>query len=190
MSFFVGLDLGQAADYTALTVVEKNGEEYHLRHLERFQLGTPYTVIVERVKTLLKAAELGQLPTLVVDATGVGKPVVDMLAGTPNMISVTITGGENVTRERQEYRVPKRDLASTLQVLLQNGRLKFADGLPLLDVLLSELQNFKVKINTRTGHDSYEHWRESDHDDLVLSLALACWYGENERTPRVVPLFS
>ena len=113
-----------------------------------------------------------------------------MLAGTPNMISVTITGGENVTRERQEYRVPKRDLASTLQVLLQNGRLKFADGLPLLDVLLSELQNFKVKINTRTGHDSYEHWRESDHDDLVLSLALACWYGENERTPRVVQVFS
>jgi hypothetical protein len=28
----------------------------------------------------------------------------------------------------------------------------------------------------RTAHDSYEHWREGDHDDLVLAAALACWW--------------
>jgi hypothetical protein len=35
-----------------------------------------------------------------------------------------------------------------------------------------------VKINISTAHDSYEAWREGDHDDLVLSVALARWAGE------------
>jgi hypothetical protein len=50
-------------------------------------------------------------------------------------------------------------------------------------VLERELQHFKVKINTQTGHDSYEAWRESDHDDLVLAIALSLWFAER-RTGR------
>jgi soluble P-type ATPase len=37
-----------------------------------------------------------------------------------------------------------------------------------------ELQNFRVKINIATGHDSYEAWRENEHDDIVLAVALVC----------------
>ncbi len=48
----------------------------------------------------------------------------------------------------------------------------------LKDTLVKELLNFRVKINISTAHDSYEAWREGDHDDLVLSVALACWAGE------------
>jgi hypothetical protein len=29
-----------------------------------------------------------------------------------------------------------------------------------------------------TGHESPEAWRERDHDDLVLAVALAVWCGE------------
>jgi hypothetical protein len=29
-----------------------------------------------------------------------------------------------------------------------------------------------------TTQDSYETWREGDHDDLVLFVALVCWAGE------------
>ena len=36
-----------------------------------------------------------------------------------------------------------------------------------------------MKITT-AGNDTYEAWRESDHDDLVLAAAFACWYGEKE----------
>jgi hypothetical protein len=63
-------------------------------------------------------------------------------------------------------------------VLLQNGQLKIAEGLALRETLVKELLNFRVKINISTAHDSYEAWREGDHDDLVLSVALACWAGE------------
>jgi hypothetical protein len=75
-------------------------------------------------------------------------------------------------------RVPKRDLVAAVQTLLQNGRLRIAAGLPLADVLRKELLNFRVKVDPRTAHDSYSHWREGDHDDLVLATACACWYRE------------
>ena len=41
---------------------------------------------------------------------------------------------------------------------------------------------FSAKISKSTAHETYEAWREGNHDDLVLSGALACWAGE--RYPR------
>jgi hypothetical protein len=126
-----------------------------------------------------------------VDTTGVGRPFADMLkarlqkwlrAGQKRGITtgwITITGGDSVTKvEGGGIRVPKRDLASAPLVLMQNGQLKIAEAMPLADTLRKELLNFKVKINISTSHDSYEAWREGDHDDLVLAVAMACWCGE------------
>ncbi len=84
--------------------------------------------------------------------------------------------GEALTRDGSSYRVPKRDLVGVLQVLFQSGRIKVAGSLKEGETLLRELQRFRAKINLSTGHDSYEAWRESDHDDLVLAVALAAWY--------------
>ena len=178
---FVGLDLGQQGDYTALSVLERSGEGYDVRHLERFELGTRYEAVARRASAILASPKLRGRPLLVVDATGVGRPVVEMLeAEGLHPVSVTITGGDSVTRgdTPREYRVPKRDLATTLQVLLQGGRLRIAKGLPMADVLRAEMQSFKIKVNLQTGHDSYEHWRDGDHDDLVLSVAMAAWAAE------------
>ncbi len=71
-------------------------------------------------------------------------------------------------------------------MLLQNQRLKIAEGLPLADILTRELLAFRVKINLSTGHDSYEAWRERDHDDLVLAVALACYEHHSRGRPRTV----
>ncbi len=63
-------------------------------------------------------------------------------------IGVTITGGMAVNKvSRNDIRIPKRVLAATLQVALQTGRGKIAKGLPNVDVLITELENFKVKIS-------------------------------------------
>ena len=72
--------------------------------------------------------------------------------------------------------MPKRDLVGAVQVLLQNERLKIARQLPEAETLRRELQNFRVKIDPKTAHDSYSHWREKEHDDLVLATALAAWF--------------
>ncbi len=72
--------------------------------------------------------------------------------------------------------MPKRDLVAAVQVLMQSERLKIARALAEAGTLRQELQNFRVKIDPKTAHDSYSHWREAEHDDLVLATALACWF--------------
>jgi Terminase RNaseH-like domain len=106
--YSVGVDLGQAADFTAIAVLEKvivpprhalfspvgqhpgnrlvEGDiVYDLVYLKRPKLGTPYDVIARRVADLIcelepqgAFGELGQV-TLSADGTGVGRAVVDML---------------------------------------------------------------------------------------------------------------
>ena len=200
MPFYVGLDLGQSADYTALAVVqggiEKNPETgdtekyLHLRHLERYELRTPYPEIVDKVATLMRDPFLspnehdpskGRVfrsePRLIVDNTGVGVAVSDLLkARGLKFEAVTITAGDRTHKANGRWRVPKRDLVAALEVPFHTGELKIAEELELALTLRKELLNFRRKIDLRTAHDSYEHWREGDHDDLVLAAALACWW--------------
>ena len=198
--YVIGLDLGQANDSTALTVLkqiyvvvegEERPHEYEIPHLQRFKLGTPYPAQVDSVCKIFRALpELKFPPILVVDATGVGRPVVDLLrkAGlTP--IAVTISGGISETKSTNfRYSVPKRNLVSSLQVVFQTGRIRIAKSLPEAPTLVNELQNFKVKISV-SGHDTYEAWRECVHVDLVLSASLAVWFAERHRPMAVIKNF-
>ncbi len=160
---------------------------YACRHLERLPRGTPYPAQVARIKQLSDelTKTTGTTPRLVADATGVGRPVLDMLRSAGlSPAAITITGGDNVSQDGLDYRVPKRDLVSVIQVLLQSQRLKIARALPEADTLTAELLSFKVSIRLK-GHDSYGNdkgeWRENPHDDLVLACSLAAWFGETQR---------
>jgi hypothetical protein len=204
--FILGLDLGQAGDYTALAVLEQTWPEldgttarYDVRHLERMPLGTSYPEVVKQVSERVYALrDLDASLTLVVDQTGVGRPVVDLLrdAALPcRLVPIMITGGQTVTQTEEQhgwvkttsFHVPKRDLVSVFAVLLQSGRIRVAQDLLAAQLLVQELLNFRVKISL-AGRDSYgagEEWRDGAHDDLVLAVALAAWYGEN---PPSVPM--
>jgi len=192
--YFVGVDLGQARDYTAIAIVQRVTQSvvptvgevhtttlYHLRHLERVELGTRYPAVITHVAGLLSRSPLSEESPLVVDRTGVGIAVVDMFnAAGLRPEAVTIHGGDTVVREHRHHRVPKRELVSTLNAIHQSGRLQTAAGLTFWPTLVHELVNFKLKLNIATGHDSYEAWRESDHDDLVFAVAMAIWFAENQ----------
>ena len=111
------------------------------------------------------------------DATGVGRPVVDLLRKAPtncNLLPAIITSGDRETRDGDYYRVPKKDLITGLQVLLQLGALRIAAGLQHGPTLVKEMQEMRVKV-TSSGHEQFEAWREGTHDDLVFAVALACW---------------
>jgi hypothetical protein len=187
VKFYIGLDLGQANDYTALNVMgkieNKDGNIYHVSRLERIR-GESYPNIAKKVNALMASPALAGRTDLVVDQTGVGAPVVDLLreAGL-KPIAVSIHGGAVVSREGNNWKVPKRDLVGTMQVLLQSGRFKVAKRLKLGPTLQAELLNFKVKIDPVTAHDSYSAWRDNEHDDLVLSAALAAWWAERQPKP-------
>lgn len=162
---------------------EGGGKRHELRHLDRFPMNTSYPDQVDKILDLVAKLSREAETWVVADKTGVGKPVTDYLTkrGLKNLVCITITGGNAVTRERGGYSVPKRDLVSNLTLTLQSGRLQFAGNLPMVQVMIDELKGFRVKVNPKTGHDSYEAWREQDHDDLVLALCMSAWAGEHLR---------
>jgi hypothetical protein len=146
-------------------------EVFRVGYLERLPLGTPYPGIVAYVGRLL-----GRLPgaELVIDLTGVGRPVFDMFrfSGiTP--VGVLITSGAAETGGGPIHGVPKLDLVSRLQALLHEGRLKIHKDLAEADTLVRELQDFRCEF-TAAGHLTFNA-RLGKHDDLVLALAIAVW---------------
>jgi hypothetical protein len=145
---------------------------FQVGHLERVPLGTPYPGIVAHVGRLLE-----QLPArteLVIDITGVGKPVFEMFAYAGiSPLGVLITAGTSDTRDGSICGVPKLTLVSRLQALLHEGRLKIQKQLPEAETLVRELQDFRVEY-TAAGHLTFNA-RSGKHDDLVLALAIAVW---------------
>jgi len=195
----VCLDLGQTTDPTALAILaremvstgSKLFPRFLVRHLERLPLQTPYPAIVDGVKARMAQlrAELsilfpGGTPkqmALLVDQTGVGRPVVDMLRAvklTP--VGVTITAGEvsrQVNDRWDEWHLSKQQLIMCFQVTLQQGRFRVARGLELAETLAKEAQNFEWKPNKKADDALYAAWREGSHDDLLFACALGVWWG-------------
>ena len=197
MRYWVGVDFGQANDYTALTIMERviprhdegHTTELHIPYLTRPPLRTSYEKIaagiVDRLCKLEPVGAFGERRDigLCVDATGVGRAVVDMLyeqlharINVPNVHfwPVVVTGGNRVTRQGNYLAVPKRNLITAGVVALQSGRLKIGANVENRDVLIQELRDYRLKINVR-GHDQYEPWRDGAHDDLLFSMCLAAW---------------
>ncbi len=190
--FFVAADIGQAHDPTAIAVLERaelkgtfdpvmyafrKKVRLRLRYLERVELGTTYPRVVERIAEVTRARQLAGCCDLAVDATGVGRPVVDMLRkerlGGP-LYAATITGGSTESYVDGYWRVPKRELITRLQILFQREALQIASGMKWVPELMKEMADMRVKV-TCSGHAQFEAWREGTHDDLVFAVSLACW---------------
>jgi hypothetical protein len=174
--FIVGIDLGQAHDPTAIAVAEPVADDIHLRHLERRPLGEPYPAVVAHVRALVRALPGAEL---VVDATGVGRAVLDQMrdAGL-EPVAVTITSGKKARRDGSGgWRVPKVELLRPLVSAVEAGRLKVAAGLPDAEALARELGAFE-RAFTAAGHATFDGVGE--HDDLVIAAALACWRIDRE----------
>ena len=225
--YSVGVDLGQANDPTALAVLEKKivppetalfapvGKSpgnrlvegdivYDLVYLKRPKLGTPYDTIAKRVADLVcelepqgAFGELGQV-TLSVDATGVGRPVADLLrrefqrrSATSKAVPkvdfrpVSVTGSntslKRPTRSGGYWSVPKRDLVFSTVAAFQQGKIRIAKGIKDRDALVNELRNYRRTTNIATGNMAFEPWRESEHDDLLFATCLALWGWEVKR---------
>jgi hypothetical protein len=204
--FCAGLDHGRQVDPSALALLQWHSPElprpvafappprpagrpaHGVPTLKRWPLGTPYRQIVKDVAGFWKRPPLSQHGgVLVVDATGVGDAVYEMVCEQMRaegcrggICAATITAGAAVTQDQSatgRWRVAKKQLASVLQVLLGSRRLHVAEGLAEARTLRDELGKFTTKI-TDALNETFEAWRENDHDDLVLAVALAAWGAE------------
>jgi hypothetical protein len=199
--FCVGVDLGQSSDPTAIAIVrhrvepledewiperatvpnryhilrQKIDERFEVPHLERLALGTSYPAIVQHVAEMMGRAPV-RGADLVLDQTGVGAPVGDLFenAGLKPVRIVIAAGIEPVRHGHRKWSVPKTELISNLDALLHTGVLKIASELREAPALAEELKDFRRHVS-EAGRNTFGA-RVGSHDDLVLSLALACWW--------------
>jgi Terminase RNaseH-like domain len=188
----IGVDVGQRLDPTAIAVAQfvgpadpeatagQEADQEQLRHLERLPLGTPYPEVATRVAAVVRgvAARLrGDLPTLRVDATGVGQPLADLLAAAlpegPTPVAVYFTHGDRYAVDERGDRATlgKAYLVSRLQALLQTGRIKLPRTAEA-EQLGRELLDYEIKVD-QDANDRYGAFRVGSHDDLVTALGLA-----------------
>lgn len=200
----VGVDLGQSSDPTAVAVLEHvtgvmdegsdrdrhcgltehlqtPAERVDVRHLERLPLGLSYPVVVQHVRDMLARPPLcgdeNQRPAeLVIDETGVGRAVGDIFAAAglrPKRVSIT-AGSEVTWAGANRWHVAKTILISTVDAMLHKGTLRFAAALSEAGAMKDELLDFRRKLSD-AGRATYAA-RTGAHDDLVLAVAIACWW--------------
>jgi hypothetical protein len=183
----IGVDLEKMRDHSAIAVVRspdttettarlspwqvierRRTDPSALVYVEKIPLGTPYIRVVERVQQVAQHPEMGgERRVVVVDATGVGMPVVEMLRGARlgcELRAVTITGGVGERNSGGIYSVSKTDLMLGLRTRMEQGWVEVARRLPEWAELRKQMLGFGG----------------AGADDLVLAFALAVW-GVKER---------
>lgn len=177
--FTIGIDPGQSIDPTAFAAVRRvqNGAKpmFQCGYLERLPLNTTYPSTVQHARRLLTKEPFLGRSELVLDLTGVGRPVADLFRSEGlHPVRVTITAGnDELVDERGIHHVAKLILISQVQTLLHDGRLQIQKELADAPVLRAELEDFRATV-TDSGRWTFGA-RSGAHDDLVLALALAVW---------------
>lgn len=200
--FVVGLQFGRVGAPAALAVVERapgaleaDPVHHELSHLQRWPAGTAYPKIIREVAELLRSPLpvlqanrdalghtlprdlAGQTTALVVNATGVGRAALELLDDEePDLRTVAtwVTTGDQAVEGDDGWRVPQRELVAAVQVLEQQDRLAMAEDLADYPELRQQMDAFKV-IPGVAGRDRYN---PTAGEDLVVAVALACWWGE------------
>jgi len=170
---------------------EKATVEYRVRHLERRRPPVLYRGVAERVAELVEA--VGDC-VVAMDLTRTGRPVHSLImkaiheatkdAGfSVKHCPIAVTGEFGAVSHSPDagWLVPRRDLVSSALLLFEGNQLKIAEGLDLAATLSGEFQDFKPKA----PRDELEGWRLGRNDDLVLAVALACWWARRRQSRMV-----
>lgn len=151
--YVAGLDLGRVRDFTVLTILDKYGRVCWWERLPHVDWGAQFTFIsraVQRYSSLI-----------LLDETGLGDPIIEQMR---NKTNVTVDGYKITTNR---YKV---ELIQNLAVMIENGEIVIPGELTVLkDELLAytytHTDGGAVKFSAPSGQ----------HDDCVISLALAAW---------------
>lgn len=217
---YLGIDLGKERDPSAIVQIGvarmptgkplRMEDHYLVAGAERVPLGTPYSGVVDRACALSRSPELSDydeqgaevpaLDTVVIDGTGVGNAIVEDFRAAwqsgrlrcGRVLAVTITGGQRISPGEGRVGVPKKDLCGVVQRHIEQRTLIIDPTLEHAHLLRKELRAFHHKTDKKTGSESFEAWREGDHDDLVLGTGLALWWADlqSKRASRESPRVS
>lgn len=212
--YICAVDLAKKRDYTSIQIyrdspdikrfpAETGRDPLVVNYLDLvFQAkmqAVTYTDQVRKLKDLLGAINMLSNTQLLVDGTGVGEPVVDIMRESGLMpIPIVFTGGTEVrpvyadfgrvfgsgssfgqfagATVLKEMHVPKEDLVHAGMIIMQQGRMRMAANLPHLEDFKLQLSRFKGSVNEKTGRKSYNNESDEIHDDLVVTYLMAAWW--------------
>jgi len=168
--YIAGVDLAAVQDYSVITVVDV--ETGQLVHFDRFR-GVSY---VHQVPRILDAARRYNNATLIVDETGVGRPVLDslraILGRSRDPDDMPRAGGLRSRRSDVLGVVltneKKQDIIQGLALAIERKRVRIPAS---CRELIGELDVFGYEM-LPSGRVRYAA-PEKFHDDCVISLALA-----------------
>ena len=150
MTYTAGADLARKEDFTVVTVMDAMGRQVYF---ERFNV-----INWERQVAAIQRASERYGATVLLDATGVGDPVWEMVrkAGVPCRPYVFTSAS-------------KEAAVDNLAMMIEGGRCRLMD----IPEQTAELQAFQYELtpsrNIRMGAPS------GFHDDTCIALALAAW---------------
>ena len=171
----------------------------------------PYTQVAEIIESRMGHIDLRNSCDLLIDGTGIGAAVVDLLREkglNPNPIvftgggqvrEVTVQFGTvfksspgqlNPLRIIRERHVPKADLKAAGKILMEQERVSVVPGLRWGEEFKAQMLAFRGKVNERTGRKKYEADSEDDHDDMVVAYLMIAWWmlkGGTRSEERVLP---
>ena len=153
--------------------------DYTIRYMQRLPLGTSYPdAAIFLAELLCNSLFIGRQVRLLMDVTGVGRPVYDDLRKEAKLRKevqrvlikpISFVHGE--TYNKRTGSLGKAFLVSRLQSLLQNRRLH-APETEEVKATMEELRVYQRKIS-QNGVDTYGA-KTGAHDDLATALGLAC----------------
>lgn len=182
--YLIGADLGRQHDPAAFAVLERSHNDaqdyFDVLGVYQLPLRTSYPEVIRFLAAMAAHPDLVGKVQVVVDATGVGLAVMDMVLDSPSGLAelawfITITGGDRkFSQDGCHFKVPKKDLVGALQLVLQERRVRMDPGNEGATVLRKELYAFTM-TRTFSGQITFEAESKRDHDDMVIALMLPVW---------------
>ena len=156
---YVGVDWGSGTenDYTAIAVVNDNGEQCGLYRINN---QSPMQQIEWASNIIKDLATKATIAKLTCEANSIGAVYIDALK---QKIGGKIKITEFVTTNKS-----KQDLVTTLQLALENKDITLMRD----EEQLNQLRSYEAQINPRTKTISY-NGKAGVHDDIVIALMLA-----------------
>lgn len=164
--YVLGVDWAKHTDFTVITVMDTDAALPSAP-----QVPVPHVVHHERLNTLSYVVQLDRVEALarrygvsavLLDSTGLGEPLHDALLQRGLPAYPYHLSGQRKTQ-----------LVQALSVAIQSKAISY----PRIPVLLAELASYQYTIGP-TGQIVYGA-PEGDHDDCVISLALAVWAAQH-----------
>lgn len=193
--FIVGLDIAQANDRIAFTIIldeavpfyDANGrQELHKRRREIVRAdhlpSMSYHDLAIVTRNLMLDPSIAGRAYLCVDSSGVGRAFCDILdtkSVQHTRVQMVAGENENETKERGTTfnNVGRNRLLSALNSAIHTGDLTIGN-FPARDLMRQELESFEADVGS-SGRVRIEGGTSFGHGDLVVSASLALWLSDH-----------